>query len=514
MKLWEWIQRIRQRLRPRRRDRFAVDNSRYIASARRHCLLILALGLVAAQSARDESQYQAAQGLYSYVEKVLTVTYAIMEDNWQSSDSPLSVANISQIPKGLEVLQPMVGDAVIAKRIRLAEQSGTFATSADPTNNCDPSVHVLYAGPKNGEEKLALWVLQSLNSGDDFQARYEKAFVVLFHSSCPELRDVIDTFLVLRYDDSSPKIGVVLSDDILWRLGVYWLRSPSEVVSETRAKSTPEAVGHLSDDQVKRLKNFDRKQLTTLDLTLLEGIVLKEARAATQRAYATTEVEGALRAILEDPGAEKLDMWGIRIPADLLPLSFPIALVTLGFSLLYRLRCIDPSRDIIEEPWVVVMPEGTVERVGAAAWSITPLVAAGGVIWATLSHHPLEQLQAAWRLEISFSTTGDVLPFEWWLMKTSLAWSLVIEFVAVLFLLQATIWMLRTGNRGREGATSVLGKSRLTSDTLRYAQRLVASREHNIAAITRDLGLPPGTLYRYLYADGRLKRPGQRLLEL
>ena len=514
MKLCEWIQRIRQRLRPSRRDRFAGDNSRYIASARRHCLLILALGLVATQSARDESRYQAAQGLYSYVEKVLVVANAIRTGEWETRDTPLKVGHIPEVPEGLEVLRPMAGDSAFSELVKFTGRSGTLATTADPTNNCDPQVYRLDAAPVDGQEKLALWVLLSLNSGDDFQAKFEDAFVVWFDSSCPELRDLIDTFLVVSYGEPGRSEGVVLSDDILRRLGIYWLRSPSEVMSEARAKRTPEAVPHLSDDQEERLSEFDRKQLTTLDLTLLEGIVLTEARAATQRTYAIGEVDAALQAILEDPGADKLDMWGLRIPADLLPLSFPIALLSLAFSLLYRLRCIDPSRDILEEPWVVVIPHGTVERVGAAAWSITPLIAAAGVIWATWAHHPLEQLQTAWRLEMSFRTTGDVSPFEWWLMKTSLVWSLVVEFVAVVFLLQATVWMIRIGYRDQGGGTSVSRRPRMTAETLRYAQRVVSSRERSIATITRALGLPPGTLYRYLYADGRLKRPGRRLLEL
>ena len=53
------------------RDVFAGDNSQYIASSRRHGLLIVAYGLVGAQLAWDESQRRAAAALYGHVEKIL-----------------------------------------------------------------------------------------------------------------------------------------------------------------------------------------------------------------------------------------------------------------------------------------------------------------------------------------------------------------------------------------------------------------------------------------------------------
>lgn len=57
--------------------KFPHDNSRYIASARRHCLLIFALGLLAGQLAWDQSQHLAVLRVYPYVEKVLAVAERI-----------------------------------------------------------------------------------------------------------------------------------------------------------------------------------------------------------------------------------------------------------------------------------------------------------------------------------------------------------------------------------------------------------------------------------------------------
>ena len=410
-----------------RRDRFAGDNSRYIASARRLCLLILALGLVAAQSARDESRYQAAQTLYPYVEKVLTVAKAIRYGKWKKGRRSEKAGILGPAPKGLELLVPMVGDAAKMHLVEFAGGSSTLATSADPTNNCNPKVYQLNSAPGNKQEMLALWVLQSLSTADDAQARFKNTFIVQFDASCPELHNLFDPFLVVQYDESNRGEGIVLSDGVLQRLGIDW---------------------PPPNDQEERLRDSDRKQLTTVDLTLLKGLVLSEARAATHRNYAVGDVDTALQAILRGPGADSLDMWGVRIRAALVPLLFPIALLSLAFSLLYRLRRIDPSGDIEGEPWVVVRPDGIVERVGAAAWSIMPIIAAAGVTWATWVHHHSDRMQAVWPFEFTINSIGDVPQFMEWLMQTSLVWSLVFSFVAMVFLFQAMVWMWHIGHRG------------------------------------------------------------------
>ena len=64
--------------------------------------------------------------------------------------------------------------------------------------------------------------------------------------------------------------------------------------------------------------------------------------------------------------------------------------------------------------------------------------------------------------------------------------------------------------RGRKG-----GRPRvMTWEKLRYAQSLMADRTCSIPEICRELGgIPAGTLYHYLYADGTFKDPGRKLLE-
>ena len=55
----------------------------------------------------------------------------------------------------------------------------------------------------------------------------------------------------------------------------------------------------------------------------------------------------------------------------------------------------------------------------------------------------------------------------------------------------------------------------MTSEKLRYAQHLMGDPSRSISDICNELGgIPTSTLYHYVHADGTLKPPGQRLLDL
>ena len=74
--------------------------------------------------------------------------------------------------------------------------------------------------------------------------------------------------------------------------------------------------------------------------------------------------------------------------------------------------------------------------------------------------------------------------------------------------------------RVRDGVTAARARGRkggrpriMTPEKLRYVQNLMADRTRSIPDICREIDdIPSSTLYHYLYADGTLKGPGQRLL--
>ena len=65
--------------------------------------------------------------------------------------------------------------------------------------------------------------------------------------------------------------------------------------------------------------------------------------------------------------------------------------------------------------------------------------------------------------------------------------------------------------RGRKGRRPRV----VTLERLRYAQHLMADQARSIPAICHELGdMPASTLYHYLHADGSLKAPGRKLLDV
>ena len=63
-----------------------------------------------------------------------------------------------------------------------------------------------------------------------------------------------------------------------------------------------------------------------------------------------------------------------------------------------------------------------------------------------------------------------------------------------------------------EGAWAA-GPARWTLSTLRMAMRAMADRETNAHDLAKRLGITTTTLYMYVYGDGTVKEPGQKLLD-
>ena len=71
----------------------AADNGLYIASARRHALLVVVLGAFGAQLAWEESEWRRVTERYAYIEKVLVVCSAAGGyEPRQDADAELKVA--------------------------------------------------------------------------------------------------------------------------------------------------------------------------------------------------------------------------------------------------------------------------------------------------------------------------------------------------------------------------------------------------------------------------------------
>lgn len=446
-----------------RRDKdLSYDNSKFVASARRHCLLTFVFGMVAMQWAWDESTHNAALRLYPYVEKVFKVASAVESEDWKAGEYSVGAAEWSRgLPGSLNLLGPLAGPEVEMEYLQLEGAPGKLATSSDPTSNCFLAVF-RFNWVETSEGRLALWVLVDSRSMLHSQGDFADARAVSFPLGCAELGEPQDPFLVVRYEsaEQAKRTGVVLADSVLLRLGIDTLdSSPREVTTAKLAEQIDGAVGHLSDDQMERLRGFDRRQLTTLDLNFLGGVVVSKAREITRQNFQPGDVEGAFQAILRAPGtADPYVMWGVRLGRDLVLIAFPVGLLALAFSLLYRLRRIDPRADVLDEPWVVILPEGFVERLGATVWAVMPVAAGVGVVWATWEHHIEVRSEAYFWLSTIDAGRSMILVVRFlsWLLQTPLFWSFVVELVAVVFLVQAAVRMRRLG--AKEMSNGLVGR--------------------------------------------------------
>ena len=59
-----------------------------------------------------------------------------------------------------------------------------------------------------------------------------------------------------------------------------------------------------------------------------------------------------------------------------------LVVLALSLSFLYRVRRLNPGRDLRDEPWGVLQPWGKVEVVGSALWALVTAFGVGAVGWA------------------------------------------------------------------------------------------------------------------------------------
>ena len=112
------------------------DNGRFVASARQHCVLVIALGFLSAQLACSESERRLAYETFAYIEKAFVVTATIREHR----RAPQGRVNLADVP--------ITGDwhellGLLAGTTRLHPWSCT-----NPRSECGPKpTRLAVAGP-------------------------------------------------------------------------------------------------------------------------------------------------------------------------------------------------------------------------------------------------------------------------------------------------------------------------------------------------------------------------------
>lgn len=379
---WAFRAWTRWRARRRPRDRFGVGRASgtYIASARRHALLVVALGLFAAQLARDEVGRRRAADLYGYVEKVLAVGEALGTASAWTRGEPWPHESASRWlgdeTEARARMAAMVGPERVLVPVTFAREEVLFATTTDPANACKPVVFAVVGG--DPAEGLALEVRYAAVWGQRarWKAVFGNVFLVRLQGRCEMARGTWRPFVVAAYGPGVARRAAVLDDGPAARLGV----PPA-----APARRTPDSAvlsAFLSAAQIGRLERFPDPFVDALDEAYLKNAAARAARGAANRSFGLEDWREAVAAVVDD-ALDPMDFWGFRFERGVGARAAPFALLALCVSFLYRVRRIDPC-DLHAEPWMVLGARGAVEKAGSLAWMATTFLAVLGVAAATL----------------------------------------------------------------------------------------------------------------------------------
>ena len=363
----------------------AEDVGPYIASARRHVLFVVALGAFSAQLAWQESERREAADLYGYVESVLAVASSIGEHRWSPAPQQFGhkVAD-ALVGEGWQVkLKQMAGPE--RELLEMAGGTGVrLGTAVDPGNACRPAVAALGRDEEEAVEGVALAVRRVSIWGEapHLTAAFADVFLVRAGSPCRRASASWQPFAVARYNETG--LAVVLDERLHRRLGLWWLGYTPPIDDQKASEGDERRSGwlaHASAAQLDRLAGSE-PYLMAVDAAHLKERVVRTAWAATHRSFELEQWREAIRAMVDD-GLGPMGFWGFRLERSTATRAAPVVLLGLCLSFLYRVRRIDSAELASGEPWVVLMPRGLVEVVGAGMWAAATFAAVAGVAWAT-----------------------------------------------------------------------------------------------------------------------------------
>ena len=380
-----------------------ADNDRYIASARRHCLLIFAVGLLSAQLAWSESDRKRVYDLFSYLEKSISIVSALQEDTWEHGESRSFEEAMEEIRfdgTSLRLLKAMTGDgSVQVSDLNFKSPSVVLSTRADPTNACDiRAFHLVDASGTAHGEPLALDVKTAATAYEMalmVKSEPDTAVIIGFSPFCPPTIRITDPIVVVRYGKGQQQVGVVFSRRFYDRLGIEWRR---ETHNPDHWRKIARSEELISEMQEARLIEFDKPLLEALDFPLVKGLILKKASELSGQTYRQNELDRAIKVILEGAN-EQESIWGLRLSPKTATLLIPLVFLTLSFLTLHRVRRINPKKNLTGEPWIIFNPAGLVEVIGAVSWYTALLFSGLSVAWSvwTYQSDDWQRISGAWK---------------------------------------------------------------------------------------------------------------------
>ena len=386
----------------------ATDNAAYVSSARHLCLLLLGLGLLCVQLTCSELDRQRTYETFAYVEKALAVASALTQSSASAIDTEVDIfetVDPNRSSTTLHHITEMVGSSSVLER---DIKDGSLATRADPNNAC--TVRAFDLNPPHAanihEQDMVVIGVRAVSPSTELtlltHSEPWSTTVVIFPEQCDHDSWIADPdFIILKYrrelDEEAVHTAVVLPEVVLQRLGfppVPFL-SPQDVLNGIISSSVVIA----KPEQSRRLLEAGYGFMMAVDYRLIQESVLRQAESRANQTFHAHELDDAIRSILIR-FVERRDVWGFKVDAATAAILIPFLILALSTSLLFRVRRIDPDRDLMSEPWLMMAARGRWETL--TAYSFVALVL-GSVIAAAVSAWVFESdarasIRSAWRL--------------------------------------------------------------------------------------------------------------------
>ena len=439
---------------------YAQDPQRFVASARVYCLLIFAIGLLAALLGRYESGRRAAYEAFGFVEKVLKVVEAIPMDGNSRSDvgEQLDNAIRSAAPSPvMQMIGAMVGAGEVVELL-MESPDERLATLIDPGNTCQPRVYQLKSANRIA---IDVMVPAQIHGRVTTSVDSDSVFLVEFEQSCLSNIAAAEPFAVIEYDSDS--YGVSFSARTYEMLGVEWLGDEQYMNWPENWLIVEIVKSHLTEEQIVGIGEFEKPYLNVLDVDMLKTMALDRANSIGDQRYTVGDLTQVFRTIYEYPSGglqrRSVSWWIFSASARDAASAVPIAALAFSFLLLYSVRRIDPNGAGGNEPWIVIGPQSWMETFGALVWIALLFGSLALVTWNVWEYEgdAWGLVRSYWRIVVT------LFPHEFFLYLgrtieaiavSRLFWLLVTNGVAGVLLVWATRYMVDLMALGHSGRLS------------------------------------------------------------
>ena len=437
---------------------YARDSNRFVASARRYCLLIFAIGLLAPLLTLHESERRATYFVFSFVEKILKIVDAVTSDNPSQQKESIKIGEAigSNSSTVFQMVLTMSGSSHAAMVI-FDSPNERLATLVDVNNTCPARVLQLQSSIDQSADKVAIDVMlpAQIQATTKMSVSPESIFLIEFERSCYSNIPAAEPFVVVKYNTDA--YGVSLSPETYGILGVEWLADGEYIGWQGHWVIREVLKTYLSQDQIERIVKFEKPFLNVLDVHVLKTIVLGKARSITGEQYMHTRLDHALQAIFKYTNEPEslVNWWIFSASQSVVVSSMPIVLFIFAFFLQHRLRRIDPNSVSGKEPWIIIRPQGWIESAGAISWIVLHFTSLASITWSVweYNHDQLGIVAGYWRLlvglfpneSLKYSGLTAVA-----MVRSPLFWILTVNLVSAVLIVFAARYMWRLMSPGEQ----------------------------------------------------------------